>query len=490
MKLFRLIIGLLCYTVTVLSAQNDTHARRMAVVQQVIDGYNRHDYAAMLQPWAGWAKLLVTKSKLRKEFGAYYEKYGSATIDTVTYSSKYEYIAKLIMVKEPVGALYFSFIFSDNGKIEGFGETNPPMIYKKCLTPKSLDSLGFSNKVDSLLQRKYLSDKTKAFNGSVLVLDNGQPLYHKHFGYADLKLKTQINDSTRYDLASVSKQFTAVAILQLQASGKLNVADSIQKFIPDFPYRGISIENLLTHTSGLPEYMALMQKYWDKSKFASNYDVVEVLKMHRPKVQFAPNTRFEYCNTGYVLLSIIIEKASGKSYSGYLTDKVFKPLGMSHTLVYNTRRAAGEKLSNHAVGYVYSDRKGRYEVPDSLAEYQQVIYLDAITGDGNINSCTQDLQIWEQELLSPTILPGKLLSEARANHTLSNGENIPYGYGFFLTGGGSAEPLVFHTGGWPGYFSILMNFLEQKKQIVILTNNSFDHFTKMADDIATLLLYE
>ena len=100
------------------------------------------------------------------------------------------------------------------------------------------------------------------------------------------------------------------------------------------------------------------------------------------------------------------------------------------------------------------------------------------------------VKIWEQELLSPTILPGKLFCEARANHALSNGENIPYGYGFFLTGGGSAEPLVFHTGGWPGYFSILMNFLEQKKQIVILTNNSFDHFTKMADDIATLLLYE
>ena len=325
------------------------------------------------------------------------------------------------------------------------------------------------------------------FSGSVLVLDHGKPVYKKHCGFADFALKKELNDSTLFDLASVSKQFTSMAILLLEASGKLTLADSVQKYIPDFPYRGISIENLLTHTSGLPEYMSLMKKYWDKSKFASNYDVIEVMKAHQPKVAFQPNERFEYCNTGYIILSIIIEKSSGKSYSEYLNEHIFNPLGMSHTRVYNTRRAKSEQLDNCSNGYVYSHEKNKFVLPDSTAEYQQVIYLDAITGDGNVNSCLQDLLIWENELLNHKVISKNILQHAIANHRTKNGEQTNYGYGFFLTGGGTSEPLVFHTGGWPGYVCILMNFFEQKKQIVILSNNSYDHFTRMADDIATLL---
>ena len=460
----------------------------MDVVKKVIDGYNNHDYNAMMQPWVGWAKLFVTEKKLRKEFSSYYEKYGKATIDTVTYSSKYEYVAKLKMEKDKRTRLYFSFIFSEKGKIEGFGETYPRLIYTKCVVPKSINQIEFSREVDSLLSQKYLNSKTKPFNGSVMVLDNGKSIYQKHCGYADFNLKNEINDSTLFDLASVSKQFTAMAILLLEESGKLNLTDSVQKFIPEFPYHDISIENLLTHTSGLPEYMGLLKKYWNKSKFASNYDVTEVMKEHKPKVSFQPNERFEYCNTGYVILSIIIEKASAKTYSEYLNDNIFKPLGMAHTRVYNSRRVKGERIDNCSRGYVYSNQENKYVLPDSTTAYQEVIYLDAITGDGNVNSCLQDLLIWENELLNPKIISNKILQKAITNHSTKNEKQTNYGYGFFLTGGGISEPLVFHTGGWPGYVCILMNFFEQKKQIVILSNNSYDNFTRMADDIASLLL--
>jgi len=488
MKYFLFSIGFIFFIAQNLSAQNNEKDIRMDVVKKVVDGYNNHDYKAMKQPWVSWAKLIVTKNKLRKEFSVLYEKYGRATIDTVTYSSKYQYVAKLKMEKDKMTALYFSFIFSEKGKIEGFGETYPPLIYKKRVTQKSINQIEFSNKVDSLLLQKYLKSKARPFNGSILVIDNGKPIYKKHCGYADFYLKSEINDSTLFDLASVSKQFTATAILLLEKNGKLNLTDSIQKFIPDFPYHGISIDNLLTHTSGLPEYMGLLKKYWDKSKFATNYNVVEVLKEHKPNVAFQPDEGFEYCNTGYVILSIIIEKTSGKSYSEYLEESIFKSLGMSHTRVYNTRRVSGEKINNSTLGYVYSNQKNKYVLPDSTSEYQEVIYLDAITGDGNINSCLQDLLIWENELLNPKIISNKILHEMVVNRKLKNGEQINYGYGFFLTGGGNTEPLVFHTGGWPGYFCIVMNFFEQKRQIVILSNNSYDNFTRMADDIASLLI--
>lgn len=482
-------IGFLLFIFQDLSAQNNEHDIRMEVVKKVINGYNNHDYKAMKQPWVSWAKFIVTEKKLRSEYSALYEKYGRATIDTVTSSSKYEYVAKLKMEKDNRTSLYFSFIFSEGGKIEGFGQTYPQLIYKKSVKPKSIIPSEFSMKVDSLLSEKHLKSKTRPFNGSVMVLDNGNPIYKKHFGYADFELKNDINDSTLFDLASVSKQFTAMAILLLEEGGKLNLNDSITKFLPDFPYQGITIENLLTHTSGLPEYMGLVKKYWDKSKFATNYDVLEIMKEYKPKVLFQPNERFEYCNTGYVILSIIIEKTSGKSYSEFLKESIFNPLGMQHTRVYNTRRVTGEKLDNTSHGYVYSDEKKKYVLPDSTVEYKEVIYLDAITGDGNINSCLQDLLIWENELLYPKIINNTILQKAIANHSLKNGERINYGYGFFLTGGGISEPLVFHTGGWPGYFCILMNFFEQKKQVVILSNNSYDNFTRIADDIVTLFIY-
>lgn len=489
MKYYFLSISLFLCICKDLSAQSNDKDIRLGVVKTVIEGYNNQDYKTMRQPWATWAKLFVTTKKLQKEYSPLYEKYGKATIDTVTYSSKYEYVAKLKMEKDNRSALYFSFIFSDKGKIEGFGETYPPLIYSKSTGTTPINGIEFSNKVDSLLSQKYVTSTVKSFNGSLMVIDNGKPIYKKHCGYADLYLKTEINDSTLFDLASVSKQFTAIAILALEESGKLSLNDSIQKFIPDFPYHGISIKNLLTHTSGLPEYMGLMKKYWDKSKFASNNMVLEVMKKHQPKVLFQPNERFEYCNTGYLMLSMLIEKISGKSYSEYLNSTIFKPLGMSHTRVYNSRRTNGEKLNNCSNGYVYAHQRNNYILPDSTSEYQEVIYLDAITGDGNIYSCIQDLLIWENELLDPKILGTKIIQKAIANHPLKNGVKTNYGYGFFLTGGGNAEPLVFHTGGWPGYFCILMNFFDQKKQIVILSNNSYDNFTRIADDIVAMLIY-
>jgi CubicO group peptidase (beta-lactamase class C family) len=442
----------------------------------------------MRQPWAGWAKIFVTKNKLRREFEAYHEKYGSAIIDTVTYTSQYEYVAKLKMEKDKNARLYFKFIFSDKGRIEGFGESYPSLVYKKCVSPKAVNPLQFSEKVDSLMSQKYLKNEGKQFNGSVMVLDNGKPIFKKSYGHADFNLKTEINDSTLFDLGSVTKQFTSMAVLFLEENGKLNLNDSIQKFIPDFPYHGITIENLMTHTSGLPDYMDLLYKVWDKTKFATNYDVVDALIKHKPKVLFPPGQRFEYSNTGYLILSVIIEKASGKTYSAYLNESIFKPLGMNHTRVYNTRRLKDEKLNNCALGYVYSHEKKKYVLPDSLSEYRHVIYQDEITGDGSLNSCLQDLLLWENELLNPKLINKNILQKAISNRTTVAGEYINYGYGFFITGGIDCESLVYHTGGWPGYLSLVMNFFEQKKQIIVLSNNSFDNFTRIGDDIAYLLL--
>ncbi|KAA9345722.1 serine hydrolase domain-containing protein [Adhaeribacter soli] len=469
-------------------AQTNEKEVRLSAIRQVLDGYNNHNYKAMKAPWMLLGKVIIPEKSLKNEFEPLFKKYGKAEIDTVTYSSKYEYTAKLRMEKDPAARLFMYFFFNEKGKIEGMGFTSPPFVYRKKRPVNPVSAALLEAGIDSLVKQKYRKSKTHKFNGSVMVLDSGRSVYQKHFGYSDLHLKNSLNDTTLYELASCSKQFTAVAILLLEQQGKLKLTDPVQQFIPDFPYKNITIENLLTHTSGLPDYDKLLSKVWDKSKFATNYDVIELLKKHKPKVLAQPNESFMYSNTGYLVLSVIIEKASGLSYAGFLESAIFKPLGMEHTRVYNTRRSKNEKIENYAYGYVYSNSLNRYVVPDSTKEFQQVIYQDAITGDGTVNSCTRDLILWENELLKPTLISKQNLAKAFTPHRLNNGQPSYYGYGFILNDGQKTERLVYHTGSWPGYLCIIMRFADLQKTIVVLSNNSYDNSLKLADDIAATLV--
>ena len=460
----------------------------MKAIMTMVDGINKQDFKAMKKPWSFLGKVLVKKKQLRQQFEPFHTKFGDIYIDTVTYTSEYEYTAKVKSANVPEQRMFLRFIFNKKGKVEGFSFAYPPLIYPKNKTHNVTDYQAFAAKVDTLIKRKYLKSKTKPFNGSIAVIDNGRDVYVRHIGYADMDAKTTINDNTLYELASCSKQFTAAAIMLLERQGKLKVSDTIRMYIPDFPYKNITIDNLLSHTSGLPGYEEMLDKVWDKSKFATNYDVLELFKQRKPKVYFKPNEQFMYSNTGYMLLSVIIEKASGMSYAQYLDAAIFKPLGMKHTRVYNTRRAKGEKIENYAYGYVYSSEKKKYVLPDSTKENNYVIYMDPITGDGTVNSCIEDLTKWEKGLLTNSVIEKKYLDIAYTDHKLKNGQKTGYGYGLFLDNEPGTEPIVYHTGGWPGYVCIIMRFIDQRKAIVVLCNNDNSNFTKLTDDIAALLL--
>lgn len=467
--------------------QTINYDSRCETVASVIKGYNNHDYRTMRKPWNWWAKPLVTRKKLKRQFETYHSKYGTLLLDTIIRKSKFQYIAKLRSEKNPRTTLYFSNIFSNNGHLQGFGETYPELIYRKAPV-NTLNRAAFTTELDSFVIAKYIKNPSNGFNGCIAILENGQPIYERCIGYADFNAKNLLNDSTLFELASVSKQFTAVAVLLLERQGKLKLTDTLQKYFPALPYKSITIEQLLTHTSAMPDYEKLLKNEWDKTKFATNYDVVAQLVEHHPKILFQPGTQFEYCNTGYVLLSSIIEQVSGLSYATFLKKNIFEPLQMTHTRVYNTRRAGPELLNNYAYGYVYSSDSRKYLLPDSMEVYAEVRYQDPITGDGTVNSCIRDLGKWEKELQNPQIIQKEIFDKAFTNHTLPNGESINYGYGFFLSGGNNTERLAYHTGGWPGYSTVIVNFLDQKKQIIILSNNEYSNFSRMADDIGELLI--
>jgi CubicO group peptidase (beta-lactamase class C family) len=309
-----------------------------------------------------------------------------------------------------------------------------------------------------------------AFNGTVLVAEGGKVLYQGAFGFADYYTNRPLNDSSLFELASVSKQFTATGILLLRERGLLSLTDSLRMFFPELPYSGITLHHLLTHTSGMPDYESLMESGWNRSRIACNNDVIALMASEKPRVHFAPGTRWEYSNMGYLLLASIIEKVSGTSFAAFMNENIFTPLRMSRSRVYNTRRS-GEVIDNYAYGHVWSDSLNRYILPDSLPSYDFVIYMDGIQGDGIINSTAADLLKWDRALADATLVPASVKEEMTAHHALADTLNDRY-YGYGLSvGSNEFGEYITHGGGWPGYATNLTRYLDGDRTIIVLSNN-------------------
>lgn len=311
------------------------------------------------------------------------------------------------------------------------------------------------------------------FNGNVLVAKQGKVIYQQALGYADYNTKRLLNDSSVFELASVSKQFTAMGIMILKERGLLSYDDNIKKFFPNIPYDNITIRNLLTHTSGLPAYEDQFEKNWDHKKIAFNKDMVEMLQKIKDTLFFKPGSKFKYSNTGFALLASIIEKVSGSAYNDFMAKNIFQPLGMTHTFIYNIRRSTYKIPANYALGFTYSDSLKRYILPDSLSKLDFVFYLDGIVGDGCVNSTTGDLLKWDRALYS-----NKLVSKSALNEMLSPLVQISssdtinfYGFGVMVQLKTPRGKIITHDGGWPGYATNITRFIDQDETIIILSNN-------------------
>ncbi len=292
-------------------------------------------------------------------------------------------------------------------------------------------------KIDSLLNSLYSKEK---INGNFLIAENGKVIYCHSFGFANEITKDKLNENSIFELASCSKQFTAMAILILKEEGKLNLDDDLNKYIPELSfYKDITVRNLLNHTGGLPDYMELMDSLFDKSKIATNKDIITIFSKYQPKILFEPNTQWEYSNTGYALLASIIEKASGLTYADYLNKTIFQPLKMENTFVY-TRRLSPKKIDNYAFGYVYSDSLKRYVLPDELEETKIVIWLDGIVGDGTVNSTINDLLKWDRALYTNELLTQEGMKAVFEVATLKDESKTKYGFGWGIDENASTCP--------------------------------------------------
>ena len=309
----------------------------------------------------------------------------------------------------------------------------------------------------------------QGFSGVVLVAEKGLPVYEQAFGYRDYAGNIPLQVTDVFELASLSKQFTAMIIMMLQEKGKLRYDDAVEKYL-DIPYKGITIRNLLTHTSGLPDYQEIMDQHWDKSKVAGNDEILHYLRQYAPTKLFEPGEKYSYSNTGYVLLASIAEKASGRDFIDMCREWIFKPLNMNSTDIRTlTQKAATE---NFAIGHIYVDERKQYVRADSFPSSDYTIWLGNRKGPGRVSSTAGDLLKWDQALYTAKLVRQSTLQEAFQPMKLNDGTYSHYGFGWALRERPGGERVVFHTGDNPGYATRIVRYPDLNKTIIILSNNA------------------
>jgi CubicO group peptidase (beta-lactamase class C family) len=324
-------------------------------------------------------------------------------------------------------------------------------------------------RLDTLMsQRARLSN----FNGSVLVAIRDTIVYENYFGSA-YRDSVALSPTTASHIASVSKTFTAGAIMRLQEQGKLNIQDDVKKYIPQFPYEGIRLVDLLSHRSGLPNYSYFLDKVWaDQPNLLSNDDLIQKMCEIKPDVYNTPNTHFSYCNTNYAILAFIIEKITKMTYADYMRCAIFEPLGMKNTFVYDPVR--NPILPKNASGSYYPNW-----------QLHPLKFDDGVVGDKNIYSTVQDLYRWERALSRGKVLNINSLEESYQPHSNERASIKNYGLGWRMMVYPD-QKIIFHNGWWHGNNSTLYRFLKDDITIICLANK-YNRTTYQAQPIYNIV---
>ncbi|MCD9185848.1 MAG: beta-lactamase family protein [Pyrinomonadaceae bacterium] len=309
------------------------------------------------------------------------------------------------------------------------------------------------------------------FNGNILVAEKGRIIYQKSFGKADFKRNLPLTSQSVFNLASISKQFTATAVMLAVERKLLSLDDPLAKYFPEIPYENITVRQLLTHTSGLPEQNELMFKYWNSDDFVTNRQMVEYLVKHKPVAAFKAGEDFKYCNTNYSLLAMIVEQVTKQKFQDFVTKNIFEPLEMKQTYFLNPQAGNYGKIPNQTENYI-ADTEGReYFLPEEIPQYKNAVAMLGLTGAGNIYSTAADLLKWQESLKTAKILTAESLAEMRKPQVAGNVDGSDaYGFGLSIKSI-YGDTKIFHYGGTLGYWNSLQHFKNSDRTIIVLTNN-------------------
>jgi CubicO group peptidase (beta-lactamase class C family) len=316
---------------------------------------------------------------------------------------------------------------------------------------------GVYEQIDSLMA---VYKERFSFNGSVLIGYHGMPAYHKTFGYMDFSEKEPTSKNIPFQLASVSKQFTAISVIMLVEEGVLNYGDTVAHFIPDFPYPRVTVEQLLHHTAGMPNYMWLLEHKWERGKEAYNDDIIYLMKTHETNLYFRPGLRYDYSNTGYAVLAYLVEVVSGMPFPDFVQQRIFDPLEMKNSFVYS--RALGREYPERLSGYYRRWR--RYN------KISETVH-DGVVGDKGVYSTAEDLFKWDQALYTNKLISDSSKKRAFTPVKVRSRWEYPYGYGFRLKTVNDKK-VVYHTGLWEGFRVNLMRYIEDRNTIIVLNHTN------------------
>lgn len=312
------------------------------------------------------------------------------------------------------------------------------------------------------------------FHGSVLVAKGGRVAYEKSFGTVNHDSEERITPDHAFRLASVGKGFTAMAVMILEEDGKLSYEDDVKKHLPGFPYDGVTIRHILNHTSGLPDYVKLMDQHWDiehkntpERMVATSGDALAKFIEHRPPVLFEPGERYKYSNTGYIMLGLVVESASGARFAEFLKERIFEPIEMTRTLLYSP-------IEDPPIG----SRVFGFEItPDGCeAVATDHHYLNGMYGDGEIYSIPSDMFRWDQALYSEKLVSRETIDAAFSPAILNDGSTSNYGFGWGISVDEEGRKVVSHSGGWVGFKTQIVREIEERNLTVILSTGSHARF--------------
>jgi CubicO group peptidase (beta-lactamase class C family) len=315
-----------------------------------------------------------------------------------------------------------------------------------------------TKKIDSLLSTIYIDKKPGA---SVAIVEHGKMIFERNYGIANIETAEKISSSTNFNICSLTKQFTALSILQLAEKNKLALTDRLSKYFPELNKKiadAITIKELLTHSSGIPDHY----DYTDTKSMhhAHDSDVLNAIK-NADTLYFTPGTKFQYSNTAFCLLALIIEKTSGLSYSDYLKKNIFEPAGMKHTLVWNEQA----KIFSPAIGYNWDSAQNKF-IESGADEH---IFFST-EGDGGIYTSVDDYRKWFEALQNHKIFSKKIVDEARSmEFTIDAGKKLGYGYGWFIDESNAPEK-VYHSGSNGGFRTFSFSIPDENFLIIIFSN--------------------
>ncbi|TXH21563.1 MAG: serine hydrolase [Chitinophagaceae bacterium] len=370
--------------------------------------------------------------------------------------------------------LFFCFIILQSCKSQN-NKTNPDQnnsIDKSVLSVPDEkitenDLKNYQNKLNALLDTHLLKSN---FNGAILIAKGGHILVEKYIGYKDVQhKKDSIDANTAFHLASTSKPFTGMATLLLVQEGKLALTDSIQKFFPNFPYKNITIRELLSHRSGLPSYLNFMEDAtkWPKGQMMSNQDVLNFMIQHQPAIYAMPDKRFHYNNSNFVLLALIIEKVSGQSYPQFIKQHIFDKISMKHSFVYDPKDTNQHPIMSYQAN-------GAVWINDMF---------DNTYGDKNIYSTPRDMMLWDRALYSDNFIRKSLLDSAYTPQSHEKPSIHNYGLGWRLLNFKNGKNVVYHFGRWHGFTPAFGRLLDEQVSVIILGNRFNSNIYRIAKEL-------